>query len=439
VVVSVTPARTDYHYDLWVPGPACYAGSGAVHHNSGKTYAVKMAAVAFALGGDHPAVMAWLEDNDLPRDLIPDGPGTVILAAPSASTSIAFHRRDVQALLPATGWESWSLNVPAEARIEIAVPGYDRPAIIYFKSVDQGHQKFKGSETRLVVISEEPEGEEGRLVLDECMRGCSSIGGRVVIECTPQAGMTWVYDDLYVKRKFGCAVLELDTTHNVMLPDYASTMRWLDSLTEEERAMRQRGQFVDRRGLIYTGWTRGTGDRYGPGMLCAPFEIPKEWPRFRGADFGLVDAMAVPYAALGDDDTLYVYWLYYEPNGISYEWHAEQIVARQPAGETYEGSWGDPSAAEVMNDWAALDLYFDLANREVDAGLSGLMDRMRLRGDGRPRLKVFDIPELRPLVTEIENYRWDTNSKRPKPVKKNDHALDALRYLDRGIEEWRGL
>jgi hypothetical protein len=404
-------------------------------NRSGKTYAIKEAAVAFALGGDHPAVMAWLEDNDLPRDLIPDGPGHVALVAQSAPDSMRYHRRDVDALLPRGGKQSWSLGAPQEARIECVVPGYDRPAVLWFKSIDQGHRSFKGSEFRFVAISEEPEGEEGRLVLDECMRGCSSVGGRVVIEMTPQLGFTWVHEELVEKRKYGAAVIEIDTTHNVMLPDYGSVMRWLDSLSPEERAMRQRGQFVDRRGLVYAEWSRGDGDRWGPGNLCEPFEIPADWPRFRGADFGLVNPTAVVWGALGDDGTLYVYREHYGA-GPTYAEHGD-LVRLAEAGEVIQAGWGDPSAPAAMSEWASLDVYLDPADNAVSSGISQVRDRMRRRSDGRPRLKVFRT--CTELVREVEGYRWDPRLKVPMPVKKNDHACDALRYMVVGIADWLGL
>lgn len=438
-MVSVSYDRTDYHYDLQVPGPACYAASGVFHHNSGKTYAILLLSVAFALGGDHPAVRAWVRDNDLPADLIPDGPGQVCLVAQTGSVSISLHRKPIEALLPSHGVQTWMLNTPVEARVEIAVPGYSRPATIWFKSCDQGHRKFKGSELRFAAITEEPEGNEGRLILDELMRGASSVGGRVVLDMTPHNGMTWVYDDLYQARRYDCRVIELDTTHNVLVPDYESVQRWLASLTEEERQIRQRGQFVDRKGAIFVEWTRGTGDRWGPGHVCDEFVPDPDWPRFRAADFGLDDPTAVLWGALGDDGTLYVYAEYYE-RGRTYGDHADAVTARSREldGDVgYRESVGDPSAggqaaAEV---WREHGLYFDPADREVEAGISRVRQRMALRPDGRPRLKVFRC--CTNLIREIEAYRWDPTTRRP--IKRGDHTVDALRFLDGAVDAWRRL
>jgi hypothetical protein len=403
-------------------------------NRGGKTYAIMESVVAFALGGDHPAVVAWLEANDLPRDLIPAGPGEVYCVTNSAALSIKIHRLDIAGLLPRAGVRWWGQNALAEARCEISVSGYAEPARIWFKSTDQGHRAFKGDQVRFVAISEEPEGDEGRLVLDECMRACAATGGRVVLEMTPQNGMTWVYDDLVEGGKYDVRIIELDSSNNVLVADHASLMRWLESLSDEERQMRQLGRFIDRRGLVYTGWARGDGSRDGMGHVVDDFPVPREWTRFRGVDFGLVNPTCVLWGALGDDEILYVYRELYEA-GPTYREHAERVRELE-RGEVIEAGWGDPSARDAIDDWAGLDVYLDGANNAVQYGIDAVKNRLRVQSDGRPRLKVFR--SCVNLIREIEGYVWDPRRRDPTPVKKKDHAADAMRYLVVGTEEWLG-
>jgi hypothetical protein len=410
-------------------------------NRSGKTYGVLEAAVAFALGGDHPAVACWLEDNDLPRDLVPLGPGEVYLAAPTAALSIKIHRLDLGAMLPgAVHWRG--MHALTEASVEIAVPGHETPGRIWFKSVDQGHRAFKGDQVRFVGISEEPEGEEGELILAECMRACAATGGRVVLECTLQNGFTWVWDRLVEEGKYNPRVVELDSRHNTLVQDYASLTRWLASLTPEERLTRQLGRPVAREGLVYPGWSRGTGDRWGPGHLCDPFPIPPEWPRFVGADFGLSNPTVVVWIAVGDDDTHYLYRVYYGFGLPSYPAHAEQIakVDVDPTTgerEVLEGGWGDPSCPEGIAALAEVGIYLAGANNDVETGISRCGDRLRVRGDGRPRFKVFS--DQVEFVKEIENYRRNPKRTDGQPIKKKDHVMDAWRYDEAGIAEWSSL
>jgi hypothetical protein len=420
-------------------------------NRSGKTYAILERTVAEALGGDHPAVIAWLEANDLPRDLIKPGPARVWLVAQTAGTSIEFHRLTIEKLLPAFGKHWRSQSNAEEASVEIDVPGYDEKAVIVFKSVDQEQRSFKGSNVRWVAISEEPEGDKGRLVLEECLRGTAACGGRVVIECTPQHGFTWVWDDLYEKRLYNCKVIELDSEHNVLVEDHAALMSWLESLPPEQRAMRQKGKFTDLKGLIYPSWARGDGSRSGMGHLCKPFDIPKDRPRFRGGDWGLVLPTVVLWGFLDDDDTLYLYRCYYLANGGSYDHHARNAAALEVVDEVLEDGrtvqrrepiemgWGDPSEPKAFEAMASLELYFALADNDVQGGFSAVHERLRIRPDGRPRLKVFDTEEMRPLIKEIEGYRRDPKRNDGAPIKKNDHAMDALRYLCMGIKVWHGM
>lgn len=402
---------------------------------SGKSEGLKQLTVAMALGGDHPAVQAWLEVNDLPRHCIPDGPAQVYAAAPSSNDSVRFHRDDFDRLVGPGRGTWYNRNGKGEALLSVPVPGSKTPAKIWFKSVDQGRRSFQGISIRWGWIDEEPLGDVGYGVYDELKARVADQGGHIGISMVPAEGLTWVYDRLIRDRMDDAVVCELDTLDNPHLPREAFK-RLYSGMTDDEVATRRHGKFRSRSGAIYAQWAPGDGDRGGVGHVCRPFDLPPEWPRFRGADFGLDNPTCVLWGALGDDDTLYIYREHYEA-GPTYEQHGETVKARS-AGEAYQGSWGDPSASEVMSTtWASMDLYFDLANREVRAGIDEVKNRLRLRSDNRPRLKVFDT--CTNLIREFPGYIWDSNYRGEQPVKKNDHAMDALRYLAMGIKEWRGV
>ena len=400
-------------------------------NRAGKTFAIMCCVVAYALGRDHPMIAAWLEDNDLDPMLVPLGPGEVYCVANSASGSIRYHRLDIEKLLP-PGCHWRNKEALTEASVEIPVPGYETTARIWFKSVDQKHRAFKGDEVRFVAISEEPEGEEGKLVLAECLRACSSVGGRVVLEMTPQNGMTWVHDDLVEERQHDCQLIQIDCSLNSQMPDPASHARWLAGLTPEERAMRQYGQFTDKRGLVYTTWVRGDGSKLGPGHICVPFDIPREWPRYRAADWGQTktNGTGVVWGAIGDDGTLYIYREYYLANEPSFRVHATNIRAKEPRDERVLRGWADHEQ-EAIDECALLGIRFEHADKDVFGGISRCAQRLNLVG-GRPRLKVFSTCTR--FVQEIEGYRRDPNKRDGSPVKKNDHIMDPWRYMENGLE-----
>ena len=416
-----------------------------VTHN---TKLIKDLIVAMTLGGDHPMVRVWLKQNDLPPDYIPPGPGRTVMVAQSAADSIRYHRDDVDRLLPAEGKQWYAKNAQYECRVLIDCPGYARQAEIYFKSIDQGARRFKGMQARFIAIDEEPEGQEGKLVFEECLRATSDTGGWVGMAMTPQSGFTWVYDEIEVERKHNSVVATLDSLDNAYTPNRASLVSWLDGMDPDEQRMRRKGDFVSRAGLVYGDYEPGDGDRWGPGHLCTPFEIPEEWPKFRAADFGLVLPTVVLWGALGDDNTLYIYREHYLA-GTPYEVQAPIVLEAEgctldPAGrplsmgEAIECSWGDPgdTGAEAMRTWAQYDLYFRNATKDVLEGIDATRARLRRWGPppGRPRIKIFTNCTY--TLREIQGYRWSSKTIKPTPVKRDDHCMDALRYLVVGVDEW---
>ena len=76
--------------------------------------------------------------------------------------------------------------------------------------------------------------------------------------------------------------------------------------------------------LLYGLWTAFEGQafmeftddsaHYKDGLfthVIAPFDIPKEWPKYRSFDFGYSKPFAVQWWAVSPDDTLYMYREWY--------------------------------------------------------------------------------------------------------------------------------
>jgi len=88
------------------------------------------------------------------------------------------------------------------------------------------------------------------------------------------------------------------------------------------------------------------------------------------------------------------------------------------------GIYVDPSAAALKVELNRKGINTINAYNEVVDGIHIMTDMMN-RGD----LCVF--PECKNLIREIQNYVWDTRKAKEgedAPVKKADHAIDALRY-----------
>lgn len=426
---------------------------------SGKSQGLKELTLAMALGGDHPVVRAWGAVNDLPIHTIPPGPAEVYATALTSADSRKYHRPDFANLVGDLPHVWRNMTGDGESSLTITVPGYRKPAIIHFKSIDQGSRSFQGISLRWVWIDEEPEGHEGKAVYVQCRARVMDQDGRIAISMVPRLGYTWVYEDLERDRKDNAVIIELNSLDNPHLPKERAQSHYA-SMTEDERAIHQYGRFRSRAGAIYPHWQAGDGDRWGMGHTCEPFEIPRDWTRFRAADFGLDNPTCVLWGALGDDDTLYIYREYYRGNGLSYPWHAAR-VARIEQGwqliedekeegreewidppenyerETIECGWGDPASAEGRDAFNAADVAMSPANHDLATGYSSVRDRLRIRGDGRPRLKVFTT--CRHTIREMGGLLKDPKRIDVIQIKRDDHAPDTLRYMSVGVDAWLGL
>ena len=90
------------------------------------------------------------------------------------------------------------------------------------------------------------------------------------------------------------------------------------------------------------------------------------------------------------------------------------------------------------------------AVKAVSRGIQVIQDRLKVAGDGKPRLFVFRNctvehdarldAEHRPMSTleEFTAYIWNDKQAKDAPVKLNDHGLDAARYGAMYLEEGGG-
>lgn len=84
----------------------------------------------------------------------------------------------------------------------------------------------------------------------------------------------------------------------------------------------------------------------------------------------------------------------------------------------------DPSAAGLRADLSRRGLHCMDADNDVEAGIQRMTSDIR---DG----KCLILDKCKNLIREIEGYSWDPKAAErgdDKPIKHNDHAIDALRY-----------
>jgi phage terminase large subunit len=216
------------------------------------------------------------------------------------------------------------------------------------------------------------------------------------------------------------------------------TQDYLDGLKEmpEEWQKRYRyGSFDVFAGLIYAEFQ----DK--PPHVIDAFEIPTWWYRFVGIDHGKRNPAAVLWGAVSDEGRLVIYDEFYAPNH-----NVDEIVkvikvkneksGREPVlyliDPTTNQDRGSASKKTLYDEYVEHGLYnLYPAQNQVEAGINRVSEFLKIK-DGRSRLQIFrSCVNLR---MEFQSYRYK-DLRRPganepeKPLKKNDHCMDALRYM----------
>lgn len=265
-------------------------------------------------------------------------------------------------------------------------------------------------------------------------------------------GHDWQYQwfvkqDLFnspdIKTQF--KLIRAPSTENIHLPDgyVASIMQtW-----SPERIKREiEGSFDAFEGMVYHEFRRDV-------HVIQPFVIPQDWKRLIGIDHGYRNPAAWVWGAIDYDENIYIYREFYER-----EWLIEEIIKgnkklNKPGvlelmrGERIEQARIDPSTRNVRgaNGLSDYDTYLEhlprdfplmLANNEKTAGIDRVKSYLKIeQRTNKPRIFIFNT--CHSLIDEISQYRYKElthgqhgkMNEKEEPVKVNDHAADALRYL----------
>jgi len=290
---------------------------------------------------------------------------------------------------------------------------------VFFASADRPYS-LEGVHVKAVALDEA--GQMKRQVWEVAQRRVGFYNGKILIATTPY-GLNWLKTEVYDKWKAGDPNYEVIQFPSITNPAYPKH--------EYERAQRElpewmfrmfyRGEFTRPEGLVYQDFDASV-------HLIAPFDIPKEWVRVIGMDFGYNNPMAAVWIAIDGDGTCYVYREYYKTRRLPRE--AAEDIREMSQGETIDAIFVDPSAPVLIEELRRQGLNALPANNTVKEGIARVSELFRSK-----RLYVFK--GLVNLLDEIESYSWKVVNDQitEEPIKEYDHAMDALRYGIMGIIE----
>ena len=195
---------------------------------------------------------------------------------------------------------------------------------------------------------------------------------------------------------------------------------------EEVQETRIKGHFVAFAGAVYKTFNRKT-------HVIEPFEISKDWTRYRVIDWGFNNPFVCLWLARDKDRRWYVYAEYYQARE-TLAYHSEQI--KQISGkEKYRATWADHDSQDCF-EFKNLGISTIAAKKDVHLGIEAVQAALKVQGDGKPRLFIFKT--CRNSIREMSGYKWaegtESRDAQDEPLKVNDHTCDCVRYGIYGIE-----
>jgi phage terminase large subunit-like protein len=305
---------------------------------------------------------------------------------------------------------------------------------------------------------------DNELFYPECAARLLRKAGTFVWTATPQTGTAELFD-LHERAMAEAgqenpriAEFQLDVRRNRFIPK-----EQVDELIEkyknkpDDYKVRILGEFNHSSYLIYPEFSM---DRRAHG--CEVFEIPEDWNRWMIVDPGFavcaVLFMAVPPPHHERGEQRFIYDELYLTNCTAEKFAANVEVKVQ--GRFFSGFIIDPSSLNQEKIGSGKSLFtqfsdamtargiqsrqsgnsFIPANNEQRSGILKVQSWLYHRPDtGRPVLQVFEdrCPNFEREVTRYRRKRNKLDGHvEDKPVDKNDHTCDCLRYIAQHDPRW---
>ena len=250
-----------------------------------------------------------------------------------------------------------------------------------------------------------------------------TAGGFTIGTCNPSNKSHWLYERYF--QFFDEHGVPPDGTwleYLTMYDNPAIKHKWADyekqygySNLERERALM--GRFVSMQGCVYNGF-----DRERHTKERDQINIGTEWEVNAGVDFGFKDPTACLWVARTPENKFVVFREHYEAEKtISY--HAGIIKSgtngqiKKPA-KIYSDHY-----SETVQTYREHGVDLTLADKGKGSIYQGISLIAQLLADDR----LLITRNCTSLIREFETYQY--NPRTNEPLDKNNHALDALRYV----------
>ena len=278
--------------------------------------------------------------------------------------------------------------------------------------------------------------ESQYLYLISRVRGANSYPKQIKSSTNPGGvGHSWVKARFVDTAPKNTAFVGRDGMRRIFIPSFLDDNCFL---TERDPSYRERLLALperERRALLFGDWDIFEGQYFTEfdraRHIVTPFEIPREWRKYRTIDYGL-DRLACLWIAISPDGCAYVYREYCESN-LPISEAARAITERTPPSENIYATLAPPDLWSRSQEtgktksglFAEFGVCFTKTSNDRECGWLAIKEL--LCGGGKMRLFFFDccseIIRCLPALT-VDKLRPTDCSTEPHAI---THAPDALR------------
>lgn len=304
-------------------------------------------------------------------------------------------------------------------------------SFVELMSYDQKLEKFAGTSRHFVHFDEEPPKD----IYTECRMRTMDVAGRMWITMTPVEGMTWIYDDLFLKglqSNNNITVIIIDTEENPYISKAEADAVFAD-LDSKELEARKQGKFVQIGGLAFKSFDPLK-------HVIDPILPPHDWTHYASLDHGLNNPTCWLWHAVSPSGAVVTYDEIYANERLVDD-YAREIHERnsQEGRRVPEIYVGDPAIAQrngqtgdsIQTAYALNGVPIVLGNNDVKIRVEK-MNRYLKAGRwliaGNCSHLINELQRVRWKVYETARKRQDNNP-REEIHKYKDHAPDSAGYF----------
>lgn len=335
---------------------------------------------------------------------------------------------------------TYSLGVYQRREIFEILGGIDSPLILKYSSSENSLWlrggiliEFKSADNPLRLVGSGLNGtwfdEAARAKAatwgDNLRAALSDREGWALFTTTP-LGKNWIFSELWTQESEEYANVHFRTVDNTSLPHLVKEV-------EKARNTLSRSLFLRNYEASFDAFEGKIFEDFIDDETHIVRTVPRLIRRFAGIDWGHSNPGCQIEIGQDLDGYLYAYREDYQsqlpltppPESLLVDSWSNRFKAAQNRGVAH--AWADPS--EPSNVILCRQRKIDVrrADNAVNPGIDLLATLLKpvARADGRIRPTLYIHESCVNLRRELASYRWGD---RGKPVKENDHSVDALRY-----------